>query len=374
MKRDSKQVLIILLAVLVGLCLAMIVLTQAQSGVAYAIEQGTLTPSPTASLSLAPPALDLEAITPVPPAVEIPETEYNIPPGTILIEGDIVVPEDYYEITEMLGPSSVYTYQFDLWTDGVVPYEWDANVIAANRTAMEVAMQDWEDVANVNFRLKVAGDANYVHISSDTGNWSQVGMQGGRQDIGIFNWNFEYIMAHELGHTLGFWHEQSRPSRDDYVTIVTECVQPGFGHNFNLSANAGEFGPYDFDSVMHYSNDAFLRTPTPGSGCTRTIALKTPDATNDAMMGQRDHFSTIDQLTMSYLYPEDDWVFVDMFYGGTGYGTFWYPYSSFETGLLVCSEGGTIIIQPGYYYNVGGVYATPMTWVAPLGNVSLFGP
>ena len=32
---------------------------------------------------------------------------------------------------------------------------------------------------------------------------------------------------HEFLHTLGFFHEQSRPDRDTYVRVITENIQPG---------------------------------------------------------------------------------------------------------------------------------------------------
>lgn len=58
---------------------------------------------------------------------------------------------------------------------------------------------------------------------------SYVGRRGnGPQAISIGkNCDKFGIVVHELGHVIGFWHEHTRPDRDNHVTIIRENIQPG---------------------------------------------------------------------------------------------------------------------------------------------------
>ena len=287
----------------------------------------------------------------------------------MIIEGDIIVPIDFYERPEVTAPGAPDApwRKASFWPNGIVPYEFDANVAGWQQTLMIAAMAEWEAVAHVDFITRTS-EGNYLHIQDASFNSSYVGVQGGGQDVNIVNWGWRFLMVHELGHALGFWDEHSRPDRDSYVIVNHDCITPAKAHTFDIETCAGQYGPYDFDSVMHYGDTAPLNTSIPT--CTETITVRPPNQEWQTRIGQKTHLSDMDELTMSFIYPEANWRFVDGAYGGTENGSFLEPYRQFTTGEAATPSGGVLWIQPGTYSAVG-TYNKAMTLKAPLGGVTL---
>ena len=86
-------------------------------------------------------------------------------------------------------------------------------------------------------------------------------MQVGEQQLSIGDSDSSFcreepVLLHELGHAIGFWHEQSRPDRDLYIRIIFENIKEGKESQFTKYSrqSVDSLGvPYDFNSIMHYA-------------------------------------------------------------------------------------------------------------------------
>ena len=93
---------------------------------------------------------------------------------------------------------------------------------------------------------------------------SYIGYLGyGRQGVSLAKKCLKFpVIVHEIGHAIGFWHEHTRPDRDNYVDVLYDNIEEGYERNFKkLSSsviNSHGVG-YDYNSIMHYNRNFFAK-------------------------------------------------------------------------------------------------------------------
>ncbi|OWA54481.1 putative Acidic mammalian chitinase [Hypsibius exemplaris] len=151
-----------------------------------------------------------------------------------------------------------------LWPNGVVPFLF-ANGFEfehIKRPLVEKAINGIENATCIRF-VKRSTQTQYLLIERGLLTCSSyIGRQPfPKQSVKLdlascFPDNNHGIAQHELMHALGFWHEQSRTDRDDYVEINPNNIRKEDADQFLKHDDSQTFGePYDFGSLMHYGRN-----------------------------------------------------------------------------------------------------------------------
>lgn len=177
------------------------------------------------------------------------------------------------------------------WSNSTIVFEIDPQL--PNPQRVEQAMAHWEQHTPIRFAQRT-NEKDYVVFRAGDGCSSAVGRMGGVQFITLGAQCTTGNAIHEIGHTVGLWHEQSRADRDQYVQIAFENIIAGLEHNFDQHITDGrDIAAYDFDSIMHYPANAFALDPTKP-----TIIVP-----GGQKIGQRERLSEGDIATVNEIYP-----------------------------------------------------------------------
>lgn len=215
-----------------------------------------------------------------------------------LYEGDIVIsrPIDPRDIEIDLRNAVVDPNL--LWPNDEVPYTISAVFGANERATIARAIAEFQNRTCLRF-VPRQSQRDYVEFVRGNGCSSNVGRVGGRQQISIgLGCESVGVVIHEILHALGFYHEQSRPDRDEHIIIDRDNIQPGAEVNFQKQSSnevqtLGE--AYDIQSIMHYGAFDFAVDRT-----RPTIRARDPDYTGP--IGQRQGFTDTDLRKVNKLY------------------------------------------------------------------------
>ncbi|MGH8825460.1 MAG: M12 family metallopeptidase [Jiangellaceae bacterium] len=178
------------------------------------------------------------------------------------------------------------------WPDGVIPYVISDDFSTGQRRELLRAIAHWNDRTVIRLRRRFT-EADFVRFVPAEGVCqATVGRVGGEQTVGcdVGDGFGTGSVIHEIGHAVGYFHEQQRPDRDQFIRVNTGNIEAGKEHNFDIRMGGVVLGPYDFGSIMHYPEDAF----SDGGDTIETL--------HGEDIGQRDGLSEFDIKGVCVLY------------------------------------------------------------------------
>jgi len=185
----------------------------------------------------------------------------------IIAYGDLIVGstedlEDYQSGDKMLNIPPP-----QLWPGGDIPFEIDDSIddpIQIN-TIKQVTDQ-LNQMAAVNFHPRKEDEDNYVLFKKGTQHcYANVGFRFGVTNVSLSSGCAEKEIFHELFHVLGFFHEQNRPDRDNYIEVLWENIDEENWTQFEKftlesypqALQALDNFPFEFQSIMLYDSKSF---------------------------------------------------------------------------------------------------------------------
>ena len=214
------------------------------------------------------------------------------------------------------------------WPWGEVNYTIESGFSAAEVTMINNAITHWQ--ANTGLIFNESATASnrirIVHGSDGSGLYSDfIGMKGGVQVINLESGFITGNVIHEIGHAIGFYHEQCRTDRALFINLfLNRLDDANKAYQYSTYTERGEsglqLGTFDFGSVMLYGS-------SDNSNGLGPVMTRVDGST---WFGQRFSLSTGDIETANYMY-------------GGPFGRLRYELSDFSSGYDIYRQADVFI-------------------------------
>jgi hypothetical protein len=196
-----------------------------------------------------------------PPKLEGNVVEYQVIDGLAVAYGDILLGKPDGPVPGGVGRHEVQPVQF--WDRPEIPYAINPELPQPER--VEKALTYLRQKTPVNF-VHYTGQKDAIVFETGNDNClSPLGRIGGTQPIKLAAGCQSQEILHEILHSLGFVHEQSRKDRDRSIEILWDNIEEKRIDQFTFVPDAlleaVRGFPFDYRSIMLYRTDAFAAHP-----------------------------------------------------------------------------------------------------------------
>ncbi len=184
------------------------------------------------------------------------------------------------------------------WTNSTIVYTI-SGLSGSVRSELQKSFDEWSSKTNVRFKERT-NESDYITISSSGSNSNSgvatLGMNGSRGFIRLGTRATAVVIIHEIGHTLGYIHEQNRSDRDSYVRINFDNIQDNAVDQFFKSNSASLVtSQLDINSTMMYGSFTFSKNGRP------TIT----DLNGNLLPQRQARISSLDIAGTNAIYPSE---------------------------------------------------------------------
>lgn len=197
---------------------------------------------------------------------------YVVVDGRMMFDGDIILDHVDQKLSVVNNFGATIDYLQFRWplvgSVYEIPYMIDPT--SADVANINTAISTYNsELAGVIQWVPVTNQTDYIDFlmnAGDNGGEGQsfIGRVGGKQMItGAGNCTVATLL-HEMGHATGFWHEQERPDRNNYVTMnFNNMVTTTYSNSLIQIDDMQPLTLYDWSSIMEYFPDNFSKNGNP---------------------------------------------------------------------------------------------------------------